>query len=101
MNRVSPTSTLRLLPCRPEVRGGGVDGHRVGDAALQQPKCQPADSRTDIKQRPVQHSGAGNALLQQACRPSWTLRPVTLQFAGGLLLVELLIRRVFERRATG
>jgi hypothetical protein len=100
-HHVRSSEPFCLLARHDVVRRRCIHGNGSHDALLEWTTRQRADSGSDIQQRPVQGSCVREAFLNQAGRGAWTSRAVALQFLGGLLLVELVIRCAFERRATG
>src|SRR5262245_23457918 len=98
--RVCPAEPFRLLARHGAIRRGCINRDGLRDAALEQTKCQRANTGSDIEQGSAQRSCLLNAFLEQARRGPRTLCPVAIQFSGRLFFIELQIRCALEWRAT-
>src|SRR5262245_41068287 len=101
LDRSKPIAPLRFLRRRSQVRWRRVHGSRPLDAALEQFKAQPADSRADIEQRAPHRTGAHQQVSRQTRGWPRPVLAISIQIALRDLLVEMGASDVAVGRAAG
>ncbi len=99
-NPRSQTPRVDLRRKGSNVRAGGIDGDRVGDAALNEPEGQSTDAASDIQQISVREARFLELLQQEPGRRAGPAASKAFEISGGGPLVELAVRCAFVAGAT-